>query len=94
MKISNSQPQRVGPFSIQRMRLDLNREVDPFIIEKDSLVVITGGTLYTTIVGEAEYAEIKGAVRHLRPGDKVCFRARESYTEMFHGYAEFILIST
>jgi hypothetical protein len=84
----------VGPFSIQRVRLNLHREkLTPFTVEKDTLVAVTDGTLYTTIAGEAEYAEAKGAVRHLRPGDRVHFRSRKACFDMFFEYAEFLLIS-
>ena len=89
-------PQRIGPFLVQKMRLDCkspaHHDVYPFIAKKDMLVLVTGGTLYIT-VGGVEYAESIGAVRHFKPGDKVYFVSRKSYAKQFLGYAEFVMIS-
>jgi len=94
--ISDLSPQRVGPFLIQRVRLDYpsaaRHDVFPFVIKKDTLVLVTGGTLYTT-VGDIKYAEAKGAIRYLRAGDRVYFTATKAFTDMFFEYAEFIMIS-
>lgn len=102
--ISNLQPLPVGPFSIQKIRIDLTSAdcckrgantlsgIVPFTVTKDTLVLITKGTLYVN-VNDVEYAEPEGYVRYLKPGDKVYFTTHESVSELLFEYAEFTLIS-
>ncbi len=85
----------MGPFSIQKVRLDLVSTdccIPPFIVTKDTLVLVTKGTLYTNVNG-VEYAEPGGYVRYLKPGDKVYFTTHESVSRLLFEYTEFTLIS-
>lgn len=89
----------MGRFLIQKVRLDFNsitrRDIGPFTVDKETLVIITEGTLYTTVNG-VEYAENKGTFRCLKAGDKVSFTTYKIFSDAFSGWcehAEFILIS-
>lgn len=89
----------MGRFLIQKIQLNFNsitcRDLCLFTVDKETLVIITRGTLYTT-VNDVEYAENKGTFRYLKTGDKVSFTTRGDISDKFpewYGYAEFILIS-
>ncbi len=100
--ILSSLPQQAGRFSLKKLRLSYgsnhyderpcSRRSYSFIAKKDMLVIITDGTLYTTVNG-VEYAETKGIFRLLKPGDKVSFTTYKAVSKKFQEYAEFILIS-